>query len=264
SPRGAQVISWAYVMFALAAIVVGVRIMVRTTMIHVVGREDLAIVIALVSILIHIPEVTQGGLGQHFDSLTPSQIVQFSKLAYFTIIAYNVSLCATKLSILCLCFRIFDVAQWRKAYFAVLVVLVLYTIWVFINSVMPCVPVRAAWDPSVPGWCFPRFPMWLLNASLNIFTDVLVITLPIPAILTLQLPRKQKIGVSVIFALAFFVCIISILRIPSIFKAGNSKDPTYENISIAIWSIVEVNVAIIGACLSTLKPLFVRLWPHLL
>lgn len=51
SPRGAEVISWAYTMFALATIVVVARLMVRTMMIRVVGREDVAITVALVCLL---------------------------------------------------------------------------------------------------------------------------------------------------------------------------------------------------------------------
>lgn len=142
------------------------------------------------------------------------------------------------------------------------------------------------------GWCFPRVETWVLNAALNILTDFLIVMLPIPAIMTLQLPIKQKIGVSLIFALGLLcvsphplailghsiyvalnadvyfhlksVCIISVLRIPSLLEAGKTKDPTYDNCGIAIWSIVEVNAAIIGACLSTLKPLISRVWPRLL
>ena len=60
------------------------------------------------------------------------------------------------------------------------------------------------------------------------------------------------------------VCIISILRIPSLLKASRSTDPTFDNCGIAIWSIVEVNAAIVGACLPTLKPLIGRVFPNLL
>lgn len=48
SPRGTQVIAWAYAMFSLAAIIVFLRIFVRSTVVRVVGREDLIITIALV------------------------------------------------------------------------------------------------------------------------------------------------------------------------------------------------------------------------
>ncbi|KAF2174994.1 hypothetical protein K469DRAFT_703488 [Zopfia rhizophila CBS 207.26] len=119
-----------------------------------------------------------------------------------------------------------------------------------------------------------------MNAGLNIFTDFLIVLLPIPAIISLQLPRKQKIGVGLVFALGFLyvtfssaypsklmshsVCIISIVRLYALHKGTTTLDPTYDNFAIAIWSVVEVNGAIIGACLPTLKPLISRVWPKLL
>ncbi|KAF1968160.1 hypothetical protein BU23DRAFT_424740, partial [Bimuria novae-zelandiae CBS 107.79] len=183
---------------------------------------------------------------------------------YMAIIAYNASLCATKFSIMFLCLRIFDVAIWRRIIYAILVLLGVYTIWVIIYSIAPCVPISSQWDKTVTGWCFPRLQMWILNAAFNIITDFCIVTLPIPAIMTLQLPRRQKIGVSLIFALGFFICVISILRIPSLLKAGKSTDPTNDNCGIANWSVIEVNAAIVGACLSTLKPLLTRMWPGFL
>jgi hypothetical protein len=43
-----------------------------------------------------------------------------------------------------------------------------------------------------------------------------------------------------------------------------ASDSTYDNFGIAIWTVIEVNSAIIGACLPTLKPLITKLFPRLL
>jgi len=60
------------------------------------------------------------------------------------------------------------------------------------------------------------------------------------------------------------VCIISILRLPSLKKASVSTDFTYDNIGIAVWSCVELNVAILCACLPPLKALLSHFFPGLL
>lgn len=49
-PRGRDVIACAWVMFAIATIVVCLRLYVRLKMIHIFGREDIMIVLALVSL----------------------------------------------------------------------------------------------------------------------------------------------------------------------------------------------------------------------
>ena len=51
------------------------------------------------------------------------------------------------------------------------------------------------------------------------------------------------------------VCITSILRLFTIHELGDS-DPTYTNVSSAIWTSVECSMAVICACLPTYKPLF--------
>lgn len=40
-----------------------------------------------------------------------------------------------------------------------------------------------------------------------------------------------------------------------------SQDPSWENIGVAIWSCIELNVAIIASTLPTLRPLITRLVP---
>ncbi len=59
------------------------------------------------------------------------------------------------------------------------------------------------------------------------------------------------------------ICLISIIRIVSISRLDFS-DISYQFTTVAYWGAVEVNLAIICACLTTLKPLLVRFFPKLL
>jgi hypothetical protein len=60
------------------------------------------------------------------------------------------------------------------------------------------------------------------------------------------------------------ICVVSILRLPVLIAAAKSKDPTGDNPAVAKWSIVELNVAIICASLTTLRPLILRCFPALI
>lgn len=51
------------------------------------------------------------------------------------------------------------------------------------------------------------------------------------------------------------VCIISILRLHSLQVITHSLDPSYDNAPVAAFSVVETYVALICACLPTLRPL---------
>lgn len=67
-----------------------------------------------------------------------------------------------------------------------------------------CMPVNAFWDVSLgggnrSGHCLPDGLVWFTNAGLQIFTDLVIMIMPMPLIWRLQLPRLKKIGVILIF-----------------------------------------------------------------
>lgn len=60
------------------------------------------------------------------------------------------------------------------------------------------------------------------------------------------------------------VCVVSFLRLNSLYLGSKTTDPTWDFVGVAIWTSIELNTAVICACLPTLKPLASRLFPRLL
>ncbi|KAJ4340280.1 hypothetical protein N0V87_002572 [Didymella glomerata] len=87
--------------------------------------------------------------------------------------------------------------------------------------------------------------LWYTNASVNIFTDLMVAVIPVRGIWSLQIPKRQKTALLGILTIGWFVCIVSVLRVA----------PT------AYWSNIEANLAIVCASLPALKPLVVKIVP---
>ena len=54
-------------------------------------------------------------------------------------------------------------------------------------------------------------------AGINIGIDFAVLILPLPAITQLRLPRKQKICMVLMFLLGFFVCVVSVVRLVTVY-----------------------------------------------
>lgn len=100
----------------------------------------------------------------------------------------------------------------------------------------------------------------MASTALNMATDLVIACLPLPVLNKLQLPSRQKYALMGVFALAGLVIIISILRLPSLIKLWETKDTSYQNPMVMIWSSVEINVGIICSCLPTLRCLFPRLF----
>jgi hypothetical protein len=83
--------------------------------------------------------------------------------------------------------------------------------------------------------------------------DLTLILLPIPNIMALQMPLRNKIGIILIFAAGLFTTFCSVTRIVYISRFGNNNpNPTYNTVSILSWSIVEEMMSIVVACLPAL------------
>lgn len=72
------------------------------------------------------------------------------------------------------------------------------------------VPARADLRPSrlvlgnrIEGRCLNQLVVWYLNASVNLATDLIVFSMPLPVINRLQLRRYQKFMLWGIFCLGF-------------------------------------------------------------
>src|ERR1051325_11666797 len=87
-----------------------------------------------------------------------------------------------------------------------------------------------------------------------------------PVLSALKLPRRQKYALVGVFALGFFVCIVSIIRLIALIDVVKKQavDATYTSANMIYWTSVEVNAAISCACIMTLKPLIQKIFPSLL
>ncbi|KAI1261628.1 hypothetical protein F5Y18DRAFT_440267 [Xylariaceae sp. FL1019] len=121
---------------------------------------------------------------------------------------------------------------------------------IFFDIIFQCFPNNKRWSQDPNYQCDPyqaEVNYWI-TILLNIFTDVLIICLPISMVLKLQMKRKQKLGVVATFALGFFVVIASIVR-----AYYSKKNETMLTCTV---SMVETAIAIIASCLPALRSVF--------
>ena len=76
-----------------------------------------------------------------------------------------------------------------------------YTIWAIFSSIFACTPVSYFWDKGIHGHCINQSAMWFSNAGVNILTDLAIIILPMPVLQRLNLAKKQKRALVVVFAI---------------------------------------------------------------
>lgn len=77
------------------------------------------------------------------------------------------------------------------------------------------------------------------GAGLNIFLDLIVLILPIPKVLGLEVSNAKKVGILATFSVGIFALICSCVRLKYIVLFGDSTNITYDYATVALWSIIE-------------------------
>ncbi|KKY20014.1 putative pth11-like integral membrane protein [Phaeomoniella chlamydospora] len=265
--KGAQVLSTSIIFTAFAAGAVILRLFTRSYIAYSLGPEDYLIATALVlsiALTVLISEEVRYGTGRHLSSLAPNEYPHALKPLYASVPIYNASLSITKCSLLLQYLRLFPSQKVRRTCWIVLGIVIAYGIYAVFVVLFMCTPVKYFWDKSIKGTCLNNSAVYFSTASFNIISDIVIICIPIPVVKSLQLPKRQKIGLGLIFGVGLFACVTSILRLHSLYVFSVATDTTWTNAAVATWSSVETNTNIICACLPTLKPLFVRFVPRLL
>lgn len=65
----------------------------------------------------------------------------------------------------------------------------------------------------MPGHCIGSHQLGVASGTLNVVSDFLILTLPLPIIWRLQMSTRKKVGVIAIFALGGLACIASVFRL---------------------------------------------------
>ncbi len=114
---------------------------------------------------------------------------------------YNLSLCLTKLSILLLYLRVLTHDYTQKITWVVIGIVGIYNAWALGMYLTMCVPLARMWDPdNNPGHCHPWSVWWALT-YLHIATDFMIFLIPIPVVLTMMIPLRQKTGLLIVFSM---------------------------------------------------------------
>ncbi|RSL45993.1 hypothetical protein CEP53_010525 [Fusarium sp. AF-6] len=182
-------------------------------------------------------------------------------------LCYNPVLALVKCSILVFLLRLqgHDKTIFRVIW-GLIIATVLHAVAIFFAALFQCVPVESSWHPEMkkdPETRCIDNSFHIIQSSLTILMDVMVLALPFWIFLGLRMPRAAKVAVLGIFAIGAFVPIVAIIRLVNIYKLLylNEKAQHY-NIAY-VWTPVEVNLAIISCSMPALRPLFSRMFPKL-
>ncbi|USW52099.1 hypothetical protein Slin15195_G054180 [Septoria linicola] len=248
----------------LAAFSVGMRAYARFLVQKNAGWDDCFILVSIlfsIATTVTIIAQVETGLGKHMREISKPDAMRNQRDFFVMIIVYNISLTFTKLSILLQYKRLFPQKGFKMAVHIVMGAVVVYALWRFFSAIFTCSPVAAFWDHSIENsTCQNKFAIAMASTALNMASDLAIACLPLSVLHKLQLPSRQRYALMGVFALAGVVVVISILRLPSLVNLWKSKDISYQNPMVMVWSCIEINVGIICSCLPTLRCLFPKIF----
>ncbi|CAK7230071.1 hypothetical protein SBRCBS47491_007462 [Sporothrix bragantina] len=258
------VITVSTITMTVALTALAARVFTRAVLVKQFGADDWGACVAGLGLLlcgIWVCLNIKYGLGKHAWTLTGPEIENYFMYFYISIVWYNFTLVAVKLSFLLQYYRVFSIPKIRRIIIIMMIIIGGWSLSQLFVGIWICKPINKFWNSSLEGTCIPNIPQWYINAAGNIASDVSIFLFPIPILKNLNLKRNQKIIVMGIFSLGFFTCAISIVRIKYLKQFA---DFSWENVASSCWSVSELASAVTCLCLPTLKPLVQRVVPHLM
>ncbi|RDW65717.1 uncharacterized protein DSM5745_09456 [Aspergillus mulundensis] len=268
--RAEGVLAAAGTLMPIATIFVALRLLSRTKVQRIPLQADdwicVASLVPLWGYFVVVYYLTQNGLGRHIWAPSDEQLIHYFKAAFASGLVYFVALLVVKLAVIALYRRIFTMIK-------PLYVCVFLTIGFYIAATTTwlanCRPISRHWDqsvyPQLPGNCvINTYAFAIASAAINTAIDVVILLVPVRPVLKLHMRTPQKVLVLGVFFLGSFVCVASFLRLYYLlpFSHGIHNVTWYTSTNVTwyastniIWTIAEICLAVVCACLPTLRPL---------
>ncbi|KAF2847845.1 hypothetical protein T440DRAFT_455522 [Plenodomus tracheiphilus IPT5] len=207
------------------------------------------------------------GLGRDIWTLPFSHITNFVRWLYVLEVLYVVQITLLKLTLLMFFLRIFPKTGTRRVIWVTIAFTVTWGVTFAIAAIFQCRPISyfwTSWDQVSSGKCIDINALGWSQAAINIALDIWMLALPLYVVCHLQMTWRKKASVAVMFSVGTFVTIVSVLRLQSLVHFAVSTNPTMDQRDIIHWSNIEVNVALVCACLPNLRLILGRFLPKVM
>ncbi|KAF4973275.1 hypothetical protein FZEAL_9374 [Fusarium zealandicum] len=258
----------AWIFTGVAIFTVATKLITTTFVFRRPGWDDLMILLSLIGSVVASALVQASvdlGLGRHTVAVASEpggheRMVLTKKIqviAYpFNIVAYSLP----NVAILILIERLAGRTETISRLFLrgiVTVQLILASVSIIIIFVQ-CQPTKYLWDQSIDGTCWGpnvfNYSSYIVSA-VTAFTDLILAVIPTHAFWKLQLKTQEKWEITFMLGLTLLSAIFTVIKATYLHLFNDRIDPLYNIVVLIIWGLVEQNIVIMAASVSTLRPL---------
>ncbi|KAL2065758.1 hypothetical protein VTL71DRAFT_3428 [Oculimacula yallundae] len=258
--RGSQtlmmVISIAFTALGAAAVIL--RLLARWIVVRKFGVDDILMLAGMLltgGYLFEIIYSLHFGLGLHEKDILTKDMPSVLIMIYSVQLTYNTIIALVKLSIVCFYLRLATVdSALRKGSTATIALLVIFYVTTQVVTTFQCTPIYANWDimGTIEKKCIDTVIYFYVIAIINILIDIWILVLPIRTLKNIKRSTRDKVVLFIIFGVG------GIIRLYTIKVFATSDDPFFDGVPINIWSMIEINVAVVCASVPAMKPLFTK------
>ncbi|KAI0019218.1 hypothetical protein F4780DRAFT_454421 [Xylariomycetidae sp. FL0641] len=209
----------------------------------------------------------QAGVGKDFWQVT---VPEYQRLLILTVpctITYLLASVSAKLSLLFLYRGLSPHKPYKLAVTVLIVLICGYTVaWILVDF-FQCRPIAATWDMGLAAHaeCIDTQAFYKTASIANVCMDIVILLVPLYIVVPLQIPRRQKLSLILLFATGGFVIIAAV---QNIILTGKLFGPQNNYTGLLgtefAWVTAEISGSVICASGSSLKPFFARYLPALL
>ncbi|KAH8730008.1 hypothetical protein GQ44DRAFT_673671 [Phaeosphaeriaceae sp. PMI808] len=249
-------------LYVITTLIVFVRVYVQRRVARKFIAEDYVILVAwLIYTGAFIPVgvlLARAPMGVHQWNITLRKFSKYLFYQYVEFIIWGILILLLKVAILLQYLRLFVPDGLRGlAFWASHIVLWLnvayYIAFTFIFMFV-CQPRALFWDKTITnGKCLDIFGINVISAVICVVSDLAILILPQRMIWQLQLPKKKKIGLCILFAIGIFACATSAVRLYyNIHLWKHQEDITYQLGYISYWGTAQIPAGFFIVCLPSL------------
>ncbi|RAL11841.1 uncharacterized protein BO97DRAFT_443555 [Aspergillus homomorphus CBS 101889] len=209
-------------------------------------------------------------VGNHAENIPADDIwprVFIAMLQFYFDLIQTLALACLKLSVLWFYRRIFVGQLFQIASWALIGLVAAWGVAFVVARILSCGPdVHANFEYPESMKCIHTFVIYIALAATDVFVDLVILAIPVPLVLSLQMPLHKRLGIVMILLVGMGATICGIVRL-SLFS--NILAPAFKTLAVShnslasednvgtvsifmFWSMLEIGVGVIAICLPIL------------
>ncbi|QKX64296.1 uncharacterized protein TRUGW13939_11470 [Talaromyces rugulosus] len=248
---------------ALSTLFIAARLYTRLRIVNTIGLDDYIMSASLICCYVYAGLISASvywGMFLHMDQLSS---VQKANAIFYSSASFTpgiLSFIVPKLGVTALLIRILNPTRQFK-----------WVLWILVGAsnllifgcviimYAQCTPAKATWTLGITDavcWSPSVLEVYsIVAAALSGSVDLFLAIYPATVLWKLQMNRKKKIGLSITLGLGVIACGVSIVKATRLTGLLDKSDYTYSSAEIFLWTSIEANTIIQGACVPTIAPL---------